>query len=139
MQDRQQATAHLRVLLVEDSPLLAERLSHEIGHLPAVRLLGTVDGQTAAVAALERQRPDVLILDLNLSEGSGFGVLRYLSDTETSIRTVVYSNYAEPLIRSASARLGGALFLDKACDCERLLRLLECWSAEKLCRARNTG
>jgi DNA-binding NarL/FixJ family response regulator len=119
------------VLIVEDSPLMVELLRAEISHLPGVRLVGAVGGPTAAVAALETEKPDALILDLNLREGSGFDVLRYLSTRNAAIRTVVYSNYADPALRDASAKLGGELFLDKSRDRDRLLKLLEAWSVEK--------
>jgi DNA-binding NarL/FixJ family response regulator len=134
-------SAHpLRVLVVEDAPLMAALLRLDISHnLPAVRVVGVAEGQTAAIAALETEKPDALILDLNLTEGSGLGILRYLRERNAQIPTVVYTNYAEPEIRDASAKLGGNLFLDKSRDHERLMKLLQAWSVEKTYRSPPTS
>ena len=67
---------NLSVLLVEDSRVLAERLRETLLSVPGVQLAGTVDSEADAVAALQRHPVDVVLLDLHLRQGTGFGVLR---------------------------------------------------------------
>jgi CheY-like chemotaxis protein len=69
-------TSSTRVLLVEDSGVLAGRITELIRRLPRVDLIGTVDTEADAVQRIASAAPDVLILDLHLRDGSGFGVLR---------------------------------------------------------------
>ena len=52
----------LRVLLVEDSKVLTERLSEAIRQIPEVELIGTADTEAAALAAVKRDPVDVIIL-----------------------------------------------------------------------------
>ena len=66
----------LRVLLIEDSASLAARLIELVNPLPDVDLIDTVDTEADALDRISAGSPDVLILDLHLREGSGFGVLR---------------------------------------------------------------
>ena len=58
-------TAALRVLLVEDSRVLTERISEAIGQISDVELIAAVDSEPAAVAAVKRGHVDVMILDLH--------------------------------------------------------------------------
>jgi DNA-binding NarL/FixJ family response regulator len=56
----------LKVLLVEDSKILVERLVEAIDQLPSVELVGTADTESAAIAVARRHSIDVIILDLHL-------------------------------------------------------------------------
>lgn len=112
------------VLLVEDSKVLAERLKELIDEVPGVRLVATVDGESEAVAALARANVDVIILDLQLRQGTGFGVLRKLAVLATRPVSIVYTNYDLPEYRRAAELLGANHFLDKSRDYERLVDIL---------------
>ena len=61
----------LRVLLVEDSKVLTERLTEAIRQIPQVELIGTADTEAMAVASAKRDSVDVIILDLHLKQGTG--------------------------------------------------------------------
>jgi DNA-binding NarL/FixJ family response regulator len=103
----------LRVLLVEDSSLLAARLAELIRGLPDVDLIDTV------------ATPDVLILDLHLREGSGFGVLRSLErDTGRRPKVIILTNFGLPEYRREAESFGVEAFLDKSRDYRRLPSLL---------------
>ncbi len=113
----------LAVLLVEDSPLLAERLCEALGAMPEVAHVRTVDREAAAVEQLGGH--DVVVLDLHLKQGSGFGVLRALRAREGRPPiVVVFTNHDVPGYRSRAAALGAQHFLDKARDFDRLGDLL---------------
>ena len=68
----------LTVLLVEDSQLLAARLSELLEHIGNIQLVGPVATESLALSSARQNKPDVIILDLHLREGTGFGVLRGL-------------------------------------------------------------
>lgn len=115
----------LRVLLVEDSSLLAARLAELINRLPNVDLIDTVDTEADAVSRLSAGRPDVLILDLHLRGGSGFGVLRALrrSDQQRP-KVIILTNFGLPEYRREAETFGVEAFLDKSRDYFRLPDLL---------------
>ncbi len=114
----------LRVLLVEDSKVLTERLTEAIRQISDVELVGTADSEAGAVAAVNREAVDVLILDLHLRQGTGFGVMRALSASAVKPRIVVLTNYDLPEYKSAAIALGATHFLDKARDYGRLPEVL---------------
>jgi DNA-binding NarL/FixJ family response regulator len=114
----------LRVLLVEDSKVLTERLSEAIKQIADVELVGTADTEAGAVAAVKKEAVDVIILDLHLKQGTGFGVMRALAATQLKPRIVVLTNYDLPEYKNAAIALGASHFLDKARDYGRLPEIL---------------
>ncbi len=118
-------TQYLRVLLVEDSKVLTERLTEAIRQIADVELLDAVDSEVAALAAVKRDAVDVVILDLHLRQGTGFGVLRGLAAGVARPRVIVLTNYDLPEYKSAAMALGATHFLDKARDYGRLPEILK--------------
>lgn len=108
----------LRVLLVEDSPRIAERVRELLVQEEGVQVLEIVADEGAALRALSEQQVDVLILDLQLKVGTGFGVLEALGRRRPT--TIVMTNYALPQYRERARQLGVEHFLNKALDFERL-------------------
>jgi DNA-binding NarL/FixJ family response regulator len=113
----------LRVLLVEDSRVLAERLRESLDTLENVEVVGSVADESAAVQAARDKRPDVIILDLQLKEGTGFGVMQKLGERRPII--IVFTNYMLPEYQRIASALGVQHFLNKAVDYEKLPLLLQ--------------
>ncbi|MET0281392.1 MAG: response regulator [Steroidobacteraceae bacterium] len=111
-------SADLAVLLVEDSPRIAERLRELLTQDGGVCVLATIDDETAAIRALREMHVDVLILDLQLRTGTGFGVLESVGAKRPT--TIVMTNYALPQYRERARQLGVEHFLNKEKDFERL-------------------
>jgi DNA-binding NarL/FixJ family response regulator len=116
----------LRVLLVEDSTLLAERLSELISALPDVELIDSVQTESEALTQVQTVRPDVLILDLHLRSGSGFGLLRSLAGNASVPRPkiIILTNFGLPEYRRQAESFGVEAFLDKSRDYFQLPELL---------------
>jgi DNA-binding NarL/FixJ family response regulator len=113
-------TQSLRVLLVEDSKVLTERLTEAIRQIADVELVGTADSEAGALAAFKSGPVDVIILDLHLRQGTGFGVMRALATAQEKPRIIVLTNYDLPEYKNAAIALGASHFLDKARDYGRL-------------------
>jgi len=124
----------LRVLLVEDSSLLAARLSELIRRLPDVDLIDTVESEADAVNQITTSPPDVLILDLHLRTGSGFGVLRSLARDKVAPRpkVVILTNFGLPEYRREAESFGVEAFLDKSRDYFQIPALLRGFAKERL-------
>ena len=117
-------TRALRVLLVEDSKVLTERLSEVISQSADVNLIGAVDNELDAVSRVKVDDVDVMILDLHLKQGTGFGVLRALAKTSFRPKVIILTNYDLPEYKSAAMALGARYFLDKARDYDRIPEVL---------------
>ena len=108
----------LRILLVEDSELLAERLLELLGQIGGIEIVGTAVDEVAAVSMTREHDIHLLILDLQLKRGTGFGVLRSLGAQRPA--TIVFTNFALPEYRRRAEQLGVEYFLNKSLDFERL-------------------
>jgi DNA-binding NarL/FixJ family response regulator len=126
-------TPSLRVLLVEDSSLLAGRLTELLRRLPDVDLVGTVETESEALSHITDSLPDVLILDLHLRSGSGFGVLRRLKRAQAGQRpkVIILTNFGLPEYRREAESLGAEAFLDKSRDYFRLPALLRDFAKQR--------
>ena len=114
----------LRVLLVEDSPVIRALITQIIDDIPGVRVTESVESEREAIEAIGRLGVDVVILDLQLRKGTGFGVLRALRDMPKKPVVVVLTNFALKSYRESAFALGARDFLDKSRDYDRLPAIL---------------
>jgi two-component system OmpR family response regulator len=114
----------LRVLVVEDSRRVTERLRELLDQIPEVETVGAVESELEAVSSLAEVAPDVLILDLHLKQGTGFGVLRGMPASRPRPTVVVLTNFALPQYRLQVESFGVEYFLDKAREYDRLPEIL---------------
>jgi len=118
--------APVRVLLVEDSSVLAARIGELIRRLAGLELIATVDTEAEALQRVSSAAPDVLILDLHLRLGSGFGVLRSLGrDRAHRPHIIVLTGFDLPEYRREAESFGVDAFLNKSRDYHRLPALLK--------------
>jgi DNA-binding NarL/FixJ family response regulator len=118
------ARPDLRVLLVEDSPVIRGLITEIINDVPGVRVAESVESEREAIEAIGRLGVDVVILDLQLRKGTGFGVLRALRDMSKKPVVVVLTNFALNSYRETALELGARDFLDKSRDYDRLPAIL---------------
>jgi len=114
----------LRVLLIEDSLLIREAVAELVESDGLAYVAAVADSEAAAIADLQANIYDVVIVDLKLREGSGFGVLRALQDKKSGVLPIVFTNYATPAIRRRCAELGATWFFDKSSEFEEIGELI---------------
>lgn len=128
-------TQPVRVLIVEDSAVLAERIGELINRLPGVTLVDTVSTETEALQRIADTAPEVLILDLHLRRGSGFGVLRSLQHCSVPRpKVIVLTGFDLPEYRRRAESFGVDAFLNKSRDYQRLPGLLTGFAAQPVAR-----
>jgi DNA-binding NarL/FixJ family response regulator len=71
----------LRVVLVDDHPLVLAGLQQLLGAGAEFDVLAACGSVEDGLAAVETTKPDLLVLDMKLSDGDGLGVLRRLDPT----------------------------------------------------------
>ncbi len=104
--------------------MLAERLTETLRQIPEIDLIGTTDSEEQALLEMRRRRIDVVLLDLELKQGSGFGVLRAIDSMQRKPHVIVLTNHDSAEHERSAVALGAAAFLDKARDFQRLPEIL---------------
>jgi DNA-binding NarL/FixJ family response regulator len=112
--------ATTRIYIVEDSAAIRARLAEMLSRMARVSIVGEAACAREAVAGILRERPDSVLLDLNLTGRTGIDVMRSVHPRAPEVVFVVLSNHAEPQYRRAAADAGAAYFLDKSREFERV-------------------
>lgn len=86
----------MNALLIEDEDLAAERLASMLrDHDPDIQIVGTLDSVTDAVEWFSAHpRPDLIFLDIQLSDGIGFSIFKRVTINSPVIFTTAYDQYA---------------------------------------------
>jgi DNA-binding NarL/FixJ family response regulator len=125
------ATAHLRILYVEDDPVLRDLLTGKLRKLGAVRSVSACGSARDAVNAATADEHDVALLDLNLGDGqiNGIDLGLALRAVVPDLPIVIFSQHAAPRLDNvvpARERHGWA-FMQKSgrLDITALAELIE--------------
>lgn len=125
-------SARLRVVLVEDALSIRQRLVALIEQSGFATVVAEFEGEDEAIAWVADHSFDMAILDLDLRQGSGFGVLRALNalpvDRQPAIKRIVLTNYGTSRLRSIAMQLGADAFFDKSSQIEDMLDFTHQWS-----------
>ncbi|MBZ0103283.1 MAG: response regulator [Thermoanaerobaculia bacterium] len=97
----------LSVLVVDDSPSVRAVLRRFLNRPPELKVIGEAADGRAALDAVERLRPDVLLLDLVMPELDGYGVLEQLVRSGHALPTLLLTSRANRSeVRRAFEALG---------------------------------
>ena len=124
------ALSHLtRVYLVEDSFPIRERLLEMLGDIDGVEVVGTEDTAAGAAEGILKTRPDLVVLDIRLTSGSGIDVLRQVHPLAPGIVFIVLTNFASPQYQSICTKAGARHFIDKSTQIDRVKHIVADYAA----------
>jgi two-component system, NarL family, response regulator len=114
----------LRILLVDDHPVVRDGLASMIKTQPDLEVVGQAADGAAAVAAYLTLRPDVLVLDLRMPGMDGFGAATRILEEDPAARVLVMTTYDgdEDIFRCL--RLGAKGYLLKDAPSAEILRAI---------------
>lgn len=110
----------MNVLHVEDSQKMRNILK---GALSFLKNIGTLESTGTIESGMEiftRHTPDVAILDIQLPDGSGLEMARWIKEKHPMTRILILSNNSDVCHRAFSKIAGADYFLDKSMEFEKL-------------------
>ncbi len=125
-QTKQPETAGIRqrVLLVDDHPLVCEGLAQRINGEPDLEVCGQARDANAALAAIEKLRPHIAVVDLALGEGSGIELIKDIKLRHPQLPTIVLSMHDETLYAERSLHAGAKGYVMKQEETDVLLQAI---------------
>ena len=117
--------AAMRVLIVEDDPMVMRLNVDYLARLEGVELVGQCESVPAALELLEREAVDLLLLDVYLRNRSGLEVLRHLRAQDRNTDAVLITAASEIETVRAAQRLGARDYLVKPFSFERFRDAVE--------------
>ena len=110
----------MNVFLVEDSAQVVQRLEEMLAAIVGVRTVGSAARADDAIRSIVSLRPDAVLCDVSLAQGTGFDVLRALREQAPAVEVYMLSNFATEPYRRLAARLGARDFFDKSTELGRM-------------------
>lgn len=106
----------LRVVLVDDHPLVRAGIRAVLDALPGVTVVGEADSAPGALALIRKERPDLALLDIALKEGSGLAVARTMHAELPALKLVMLSMHSseEYVLEALHAGAVGYILKDAA-------------------------
>ena len=114
----------LRILIADDSAFIRVRLAGMLDSIDGVEVVGDAESMHGAVAAITELKPDIVILDLHLSDGSGLEVLAQVQAERPGLKAIVLTNYPLPAYRDRCRDLGTEYFFDKSTEFAQAVELV---------------
>jgi DNA-binding LytR/AlgR family response regulator len=84
----------VRLVVVDDEKLARERVKGFLAKIADVQLVGEAEDGRSAIETIERENPDLVLLDVQMPGGDGFSVIRALKDPPHVIFATAYDEYA---------------------------------------------
>jgi len=106
----------IKVVLCDDHAMLRRGVRDTLAEATDVRVIGEVDGYPGLRELLRLQRPDVLLLDVDLPGRSGLEILAVLQQEEAPLRTLMVSMYPVDQYALRCLKAGAMGYLNKGGD-----------------------
>jgi DNA-binding NarL/FixJ family response regulator len=103
----------IRILLVDDHPMVRERLADVINREADLMVSGEAEDRHGAIEAILAQPPDLVIVDLKLKNSDGLELIKDIRARWPKMRMLVVSMHDESLYAERVIRAGASGYITK--------------------------
>jgi two-component system, NarL family, response regulator DevR len=118
-------TRPLRLLLVDDHEVTRIGLRTLLESCPAFEIAGEAGSVAEALDNAARLKPDLILLDVRLGDGSGIEVCRRLQRTDVDAKVLILTSYADDNLVLDAIAAGADGYLLKEIHSERLVQAIQ--------------
>lgn len=115
----------IRLLLVDDHKVVRVGLRTLLGRASGIQVVGEAGTMAAAVSEAARLKPDVVLMDVRLPDGSGVEACREIRTAHPGTRVLFLTSFADDDAVLATMFAGADGYLLKEIDEEALFRAIE--------------
>ena len=115
--------SQMKILIADDDPNLRKVLTIELSG-EGFEIQAT-DSGVRALELIEKDEPDVMILDLNMPGLSGMEVLKRIKNLDSSVEVIVLTGYATVSTAVEAMKLGACDYVTKPFELESLKAIIE--------------
>jgi two-component system, NarL family, invasion response regulator UvrY len=117
-------SAVIKVLLVDDHPVVREGYRRLLESNPDIRVLGEAADATQACECALSLTPDVVVMDIALPGVSGIEAMRRIVSRQPQLRVLMFSMYDDAIFSSRALQAGARGYLTKASAPEALVQAI---------------
>jgi len=108
----------LVILIVDDSMSFIERMVSLLDEADNIGYINVARNYAEALKVFFEERPDVVLLDINLPDKSGIDLLRSIREAGSNCEVIMVTNHTDKCYQQQCTELGANYFLDKSNDFE---------------------
>jgi DNA-binding NarL/FixJ family response regulator len=112
-QSHQKAESKVRILVIDDHPMVREGLIGLINQQSDLVCCGQAGTRAETLAAVIREKPDLVVLDLRLKDADGLELIKTLRSQLPDLRILILSQYEAPVYIERALRAGALGYLVK--------------------------
>lgn len=95
-----------------------------VSALKNVEVIGQAEDGLQAIDSIRELKPDAVILDIQMPNGSGIEVLQKIKIREPAPLIIMLTNYAYPQYRKRCMDAGADFFFDKSTQFDKVMKVL---------------
>jgi two-component system, NarL family, nitrate/nitrite response regulator NarL len=115
----------IRIVVVDDSPLYRETICSMLEKQPNLQVVAEAGDGAYAIQAVEKHRPDVVLMDITLPVLDGFKAIRIIRSKFPDTRIIVLTMHTDESFSDTALHAGACRFLTKDCGKEKLIKAIE--------------
>jgi two-component system, NarL family, invasion response regulator UvrY len=115
----------MNLLIVDDHSVIRDGVRRLLSSNPDISV-SEASSSGSALAVFRSQRPDIVLLDLNLGNSSGLELLRRLLGEDIGARVLIFSMYSQPINVLRGLKAGARGYVSKSADLDELLAAIRC-------------
>jgi DNA-binding NarL/FixJ family response regulator len=104
----------IKILLVDDHPLVREWLTNLLNQQPDFQVCGETGNAPEALQLVDTAKPDIAIVDITLAEGSGLELIKSIRAVQPGVAVLVLSMHDESLYAERALRAGAGGYIMKS-------------------------
>ncbi len=109
-------SSKLVMLIVDDNMRFIERMIGLLDEANNIGYINVANDYNEATRIIDEERPDVVLLDINLPGKSGIEILKLIRNSGQQSHVIMVTNHADDYYRNQCKEIGADHFLDKSND-----------------------
>ena len=118
-------TKEINILHVDDSTTITSIIGEMLKGLASIGAIERAATCKTAKEIMQGKDIDVVILDIDLPDGNGMELLRWIKSNHPSVRVFIFSNHADVFHRGYAKAYGADHYFDKSTESDLLLNIFE--------------
>lgn len=114
----------IKVLVADNHPVVREGLNAALGKTNEINVIASVSTTSELFDALAKEKPDVVLLEMDIPEVNGITALRKMKKDYSDVKVLIFSAQAEDVYALSTLRAGASGYVSKTATIDTLINAI---------------